>query len=104
MFLTLATMCFAVILVSFPGASYALEKKPVDSPPPVVENCRNHWEKSSASQTCSNEKIVKVMNYRCRITAICQVGEDTRRSWKVMEPKDAARLLNCNGWLKVGRC
>ena len=104
MFLTLATMGLAVALVSLPGAAYALEEKPVDNPPPVAENCRNHWEKSSASQTCSNEKIVKVMNYRCRITATCRVGGGTRRSWKVMDPEDAARLLNCSGWLKVGSC
>ena len=79
-----------------------------DPPPPpktVVEECTDNWNSSSASNTCSNASIVKVMNYRCRITADCRnSGGGTGSTWKTVERDEANRLVNCNGTLKLDNC
>ena len=77
------------------------------SPPQktVVEECTENWQSSAADATCSNESIVKVMNYRCRITADCQISSGgTNNTWKTVERYDADRLVNCNGILRLDNC
>lgn len=87
------------------GTAHGLGEKVADDPPPVTESCRSNYEQSSASRTCSNEEFTKVMNYQCRINATCRVNNnETRRTWKTLDPADASRLVNCSGWLKVGNC
>ena len=100
---------FALALVAsavLPGGpAHGLTEKPVDDPPPIAEACRSNYERSSASNSCSNETFTKVMNYQCRINATCRANaNETRKTWKVLEPDDASRLVNCSGWLKVGSC
>lgn len=77
-------------------------------PPPqktIVEECTENWNKSSASRSCQNVSIVKVLNYRCRVTADCQnSGGGTTRTWKVVERYDSDRLVNCSGHLRRDNC
>ena len=71
----------------------------------VVQECTENWQKSSADSTCSNESIVKVLNYRCRITADCNISSGgTGSTWKTVDRYDADRLVNCNGTLKLDNC
>ncbi len=87
------------------GEAHSLSSKVADDPPPVAEACRSNYEQSAASRTCSAETFTKVMNYQCRVNATCRVNDqETRKTWKVLEPGDASRLVNCSGWLKVGSC
>ena len=100
---------FALVLVAsavLPGGpAHGLSEKVADDPPPVTEACQSEYEKSSASRTCSNEKFTKVMNYQCRVNATCRANaNETRKTWKVLDPREASRLVNCSGWLKVGSC
>ena len=87
------------------GPAHGLGEKVADDPPPVTEACQSEYGKSSASRTCSNETFTKVMNYQCRVNATCRVNaNETRKTWKVLDPREASRLVNCSGWLKVGHC
>lgn len=92
----------AVALSATPALSGGTPSPPQKT---VVEECTDNWNNSSASQTCSNASIVKVLNYRCRITADCQRSSGgTNRTWKTVERYDADRLVNCNGTLKLDNC
>ena len=105
-------MTSRILISSIVFLAVALSATPVLSggpppPPPktVVEECTDNWNNSSASQTCSNAQIVKVMNYRCRITADCQrPSGGSGSTWKTVDPGDAHRLVNCSGNLKLDNC
>lgn len=75
------------------------------TPKTVVEACTESYKSAPASGTCSNEQFTKVLNQRCRINADCRTSSGgTRSTWKVVERKDAYRLQNCDGWLKLDNC
>ena len=107
--MTTRILVSAVFFLSV-ALSAALTAHAASNPPPppqktVVEECTDNWNNSSASNTCSNASIVKVMNYQCRITADCQNSSGgTNNTWKTVERTEANRLVNCNGILKLDNC
>ena len=91
----------ALLLVSV-GSAYAFETKVEVPQKKPIDVCKDGYNSSSASNSCSSETFEIVLNNNCRIYATCnRDGGGTSRHWITITPGDAANLQNCNGRIKT---
>ena len=91
----------ALLLMSF-GPVHAFETKVEVPQKKPIDVCKDGYNSSSASNSCSSETFEIVLNNNCRIYATCpRDGGGTSRHWVTIAPGNAGNLKNCNGQIKA---
>ena len=91
----------ALLLVSV-GSAHAFETKVEVQQKAPIDECKDNYNSSSASNSCSSETFEIVLNNNCRIYATCNKdGGGTSRHWITIAPSNAGNLKNCNGRIKA---
>ena len=90
-----------LILMLALSPAYGMAPKPK----PLVDVCKDHFERSSAYQSCMDVQYADVGGGYCKIMAWCRTVNHTYSSTsKRTKPKEAGQLYNCESQLSVTVC
>ncbi len=91
----------ALILMLALSPAYGLAPKPR----PLVDICKDHFERSSAYQSCTDIQYADVGGGYCKVMAWCRsVNETLSSTSKRTKPSEADELYNCQGQLTIKVC